>query len=365
MDFPPGVSVLQGGNGQGKTNLLEAVSMLAMARSVRAGNDREVIAWAAERDEIPFARISGAVSRVDGPVRLELVVQASRGAGPDDGASLQKRAWVNGVPKRPADVVGEVKAVLFEPQDIELVNGAPSVRRRYLNVMLSQADRAMVRELQRYTRVLTQRNALLKAIRERRAREDELDYWDAGLVESGAFIIGQRAEAMARLHILAAAIHAELTEGEALDVRYEPSVPVPEHGDPAAAFQQAMEALRDRETAAGMSLAGPHRDDVRFLSNDRDMGVYASRGQQRTASLALKLAEARFLAERGGDPPVLLLDDVFSELDGRRQGYVLDWIAGWEQALVTTAEPERLRGAGLPNVARFEVRAGRVIPSPC
>lgn len=361
LDLVPGVTVLFGGNAQGKTNLLEAVYMLATARSVRAESERELINWSsAETDEIPYTRIKGTFQRLNSPVRLEMVVQLER-ASLVEASQLQKRGWVNGVPKRAGDLVGEVNAVLFTPQDIELVHGPPSIRRHYLNILLSQADRAVLRELQRYARVLAQRNSLLKAIRERRASPRELVFWDKELIESGTAITAQRLEAMSALQGLTRDIHRELTASdEDLQVVYKPSVRAGEGVDLKAAFTAGLSAMRDREVFAGMSLMGPHRDDFGFSISGRDMAAFASRGQQRTASLALKLAEARYLARRAGDPPVLLLDDVFSELDGRRQAFLLAWIANWEQALLTTAEPERIdRRVSVP-VTMLEVTSGQI-----
>ncbi|MBF8299071.1 MAG: recF [Dehalococcoidia bacterium] len=360
LDLVSGVTVVFGGNGQGKTNLLEAASILATVKSLRAGSERELINWDSERiDEIPFVRVRGNVSRASGPIQLEVVVQLVKGS--DEGSQLQKRGRLNGVVKRASDLVGQANAVLFAPQDIELVHGSPSLRRQYLNIMLSQAGGPMLRELQRYTKVLTQRNSLLKAIRERAANSHELDFWDSELVESGAFITQQRAEAMGSLQGLSRQIHRELTGGqEELTLTYHPSVPTAHGADVREAFRLALASARKRESALGASLVGPHRDDFAFYLAGRDMGIFSSRGQQRTASLALKLAEAQYLRERTGESPILLLDDVFSELDAQRRSYLVSWIAGWEQALLTTAEPEQIERRLLPNAVMLEVVGGRV-----
>lgn len=356
-----GVTVLFGGNAQGKTNLLEAAYMLATTKSLRASSERELIGWdSQEQEEIPYTRLRGTAQRKAGSVQLELVLQLARTAT-DEALQIQKRGRINGVPKRAGDIVGQVNAVLFTPQDIELVHGSPSIRRRYLNIMLSQADNTLLRELQRYAKVLTQRNSLLKAIRERRSLPQELAFWDTELIQSGSVITAQRTAAMSVLRVLAREIHGELTGSqEDLDLAYVPSVRAESARELKIAFTKALEAGREKELLQGMSLFGPHRDDFTFAANGRDMAAYASRGQQRTASLALKLAEARFLAQRAGDPPVLLLDDVFSELDGRRRSYLLAWIADWEQALLTTAEPERIDRAVLTDARMLEVVAGGI-----
>ena len=366
LDLSPGRTVLFGGNAQGKTNLLEALSMFATAKSPRAAHEREVIRWEALEEEIPFARVRGAFEKADGRLQVEIVVQLAQEPGGDEGAGpalpLQKRVRVNGVPRRASDLVGEVTAVLFSPQDIELVYGPPPVRRRYLDMTLCQVDRPLLRELRRYAKVVSQRNYLLKAIREARARRDELAFWDKGLVEAGSFIVARRMEAMESLGELGRAIHGELSGGnEDLELRYLPSVVAGRgEGEVSRAFQEALEAVRERELLQGVSLVGPHRDDFQFLVNGRELAVFGSRGQQRTAALSLKLAEARFMTDRTGERPVLLLDDVFSELDGFRREYLLSWITGWDQALLTTAEPERIGRDLLSGAVMMEVAGGQV-----
>lgn len=368
LDLGPGLTLFHGGNAQGKTNLLEAVYMFATSKSVRAGNERETIGWDALKDEIPFARVRGDIERARGPLKVEIVVQVARNLGGQDadtdpeGGLLQKRVKINGVPRRASDLIGEVNVVLFTPQDIDLVYGSRSVRRRYLDMTLCQVDRALLRELQRYARVLAQRNSLLRAIKEGSASADELAFWDQELVEAGAFITARRAEAMAALDGLARAIHRDLTGGvEGLVLRYLPSVtPGVTEDAGRGAFREALEAIRQRETLQGVSLVGPHRDDFQFIVEGRDLGVYGSRGQQRTASLSLKLAEAKFMTERAGDRPILLLDDVFSELDAHRRGYLLSSIAEGGQALLTTAELERIDRQLLSDATMLEVAGGRV-----
>ena len=366
LDLDQGRTVMSGGNAQGKTNLLEAIYMLATGKAARATHEREVVRWEALAEEVPFARVRGAAERMGGPVGLEVVIQLGRppaGGAPRDldrGGHLQKRVRVNGVPKRGGDLIGEIKAVLFTPQDIELVHGAPSVRRRYLDMTLSQVDRPLVRELQRYGRVLSQRNNLLKSIREGRSGPDELEFWDKELIEAGSYITETRTEAMAAMQPLASQVHRELTgENEVLELVYVPSVAAGQVGV-AEAFREALDSKRERELLQAVSLVGPHRDDLQFICNGRDLGVFGSRGQQRTASLSLRLAEAQFMEERAADPPVLLLDDVFSELDGFRRSYLLSWVARVGQALLTTAEPERLDRALLPRATFLEVDRGRV-----
>jgi len=368
LELAPGKTVLFGGNAQGKTNLLEAIHLFATAKSLRAAHERELIAWNVLGDEIPFTRLRGEVEKARGRIQMEVVVQLARPQGADGaagdgeaGGHLQKRVRVNGVPRRASTLVGEMTAVLFAPQDIELVHGSPSSRRRYLDLTLSQVDRPLFRQLQRYEKVLAQRNYLLKAIREGKAGFDEIGFWDKELIEAGTFIVEKRREAMAALGKLSAEVHRDLAGGEEMEVRYAPSVAaVMSEEDVSGAFRTALEAAREKERYQGMSLVGPHRDDFQFLSAARDLGTYGSRGQQRTAALALKLAQAQYMTDLTGEQPVLLLDDAFSELDGARRSYMLSWVAGWEQSLLTTAEPERVDERFRSGATMLEVAEGRV-----
>ncbi len=381
LELPRGRVVLFGENAQGKTNVLEAVSMFAAARSVRAGHERELIKRDTLGDPIPFARAAAAIertpaARAPNAVQVEIVVQLSgqppagrpeepRLVGaPDDGRQLVKRVKVNGVPRRAGDLIGEVQAVLFEPQDIELVYGPPSLRRRHLDLTLAQVDRALLRELQRYSRVLAQRNPLLKAVREGQASIEELAFWDAELAEAGAFITHARRQALAEIEILARAIYRELAGGaEELGIVYRPSLDAAEGsgaGELAAAFRDALTQTRQREIMAGATLLGPHRDDLTFEVQGTDLALFGSRGQQRLAALALKLAEAQFMTARAGDRPLLLLDDVLSELDPLRRGYLLERIGGYEQSLLTTADVESLDRVFRSPACLLRVAGGRV-----
>ncbi len=364
LDLPEGVAVLVGGNAQGKTNLLEAVYYLATSRSPHASADREIVSWLIPEDEpLPYTRLVGQVTRDAGGVTIEITLTQQ---GNDTGRH-RKEIRLNGVTKRAMDLLGKLNVVLFLPEDISLVSGSPGGRRRYLDVTLCQIDPAYCRSLSRYNKIVSQRNALLRDLRERGGDPAQLNFWDERLVEHGAYLVARRHRALRSLDELARAVHAEVTDGlEGLRLRYDPSVELEEGSAVDAvreAFQSQLRALRRREIPAGVTLVGPHRDDFGFLINDVDTGVYGSRGQQRTAALALKLAEVGLMRRETGEQPVLLLDDVLSELDAQRRRFLLRWLAsadGPEQAIVTTTDLHVLPEAFLARGQLWRVELGRL-----
>jgi len=370
LALPAGTTILYGANAQGKSNLLEAMHVFAIGRSTRAGHDRELIRWETLGDDIPYARIEGDFFRRGASLSLSVALQHHPGPEAATSASTEvpilKRIQVNGIPRRAGDLVSHALVVLFEPQDIELVYGSPSGRRRHLDIVLSQTDRSLFGELQRYHRVIAQRNPLLKSIRDGRASPDELAYWNRELVQAGSAITVARRSSLLALEQLCQSIHRDLTaEAENLSLDYKPSVSAPDHGDlPAtiAAFETDLESLRERELMQGVTLVGPHRDDFSFRVNGADLSAYGSRGQQRLATLSLKLAEAKFIRERTEEEPILLLDDVLSELDAPRRRYLLQHAAGYHQAILTTADLETVGRAFVEASNVLRVVAGAVEP---
>jgi DNA replication and repair protein RecF len=323
-----------------------------MTKSPRTASDVELINWFALKEKQPVARLEARAERATGSLRVEIALRGKSVAGEAGANYVQKWIRINGVDRRAIDLIGLINVVLFSPKDIELVDGEPALRRRYLDITNSQVDHRYLRALQRYHRVLQRRNRLLRLIAEHRARPGELEFWDRELVEAGSYLIALRQHTAAALDELARLIHDQLTEGrERLNVIYRSSVDK-------AAFQQALSASRDKEVAQGMTLIGPHRDDLRFLVNERDMNIYGSRGQNRTIALSLKLAEAKFIAARAGDSPVLLLDDVLSELDAQRRHHLLQAALGYQQVVITGSDVDRFEQAFLARAAKFEVRSG-------
>jgi len=386
LDFPGHTILLQGDNAQGKTNLLEAIYYLATTRSPYAGTEHELVNWLAEDQDLPHARLVAQVRKGDSSLRIEITlvrIQSSQANSP----RYRKHIKVNGVDKRALDLVGQVNVVLFLPEDIDLVAGSPSGRRRYLDATLCQIDPRYCRTLQKYNRVLTQRNHLLRTLREREGDRDQLLFWDRSLVENGAYLVARRQDVIGELDRLVQAIHLELTgQKERLRLRYEPSFdpsrpppsdyqlslelqlpsesgihqPETSLSQVAEAFRAQLHEIRRREILQGMTLIGPQRDDLRFLVGGIDLNIYGSRGQQRTAALALKLAEVELIGQEMREQPILLLDDVMSELDDARRGYLMRMIDGAQQAILTTTDLKAYSTEFLAGVTLLRVKEGRI-----
>ena len=318
LAFDPGVQIFLGANAQGKTNIIEALYYAAFGRSHRTSSDAELIRVGADG-----AHIGLLFRRHDVPGELSFTF--ARGA--------RRRITYAGESLRQRDLVGILPMVLFSPEDLFLVKGAPALRRRYLDAELSQASPAYYGELLRYTRILKQRNAVLKDIRERLAAPDDLPPWDAQLARSAAYIVTRRIAAVAQLGALSARVQAVLAAGEELALAYE----IAGAGAEDFAEDDMTESLhvwynkmlcegRARDIARAATGVGPHLDDLVLRVGGMSLRSYGSQGQQRTGALALKLAELFYLQENIGEAPILLLDDVMSELDADRRRALLDFI---------------------------------------
>lgn len=350
--FSPALNIFVGPNAQGKTNLLEAIGLLATTKSLRGSRDQELIAFDSE-----FAADTGTITRERRPdVTLEITL----------GRGQLKSVRVNGVRQhRLIDFIGQFNAVSFSSADIEVVRGEPSLRRRFLDLEISQVGPSYVYALAHYRRILEQRNRLLKAIREsgwRAGIGDSLAVWDEQLLEHGSHMVQRRRQFIRHLEELALPIHARLTEeGEELGITYECSFPLPEADgveEVRAAFEAALREHRAEELRRGVSLVGPHRDDLLFQVDGRDVRVYGSQGQQRTAALSTRLAEIEVIRELTEEPPVCLLDDVLSELDDLRRAQLFDVTVGACQTFLTCTSTRSLPAAVLANARLFRVTAG-------
>lgn len=368
VDLKPGLTLLQGNNAQGKTNLLEAIFYLATARSPHARAERELIRWGASTEPIPFARILGEVSRRNGQaIGLEIVLLQPADEKGAPSLRVNKRIKVNGVNKRALDLYGQLNVVLFLPEDLDMVFGAPGERRKYLDTTLAQVDPRYGRALAKYNQVVEQRNSLLRDARERgfRLQPGELEVWNASLVEEGSYIVARRAETVARYNRLIAEIHPRLSaHNEELRLAYQPSVTL-EGETPAveavrARFESQLATQRARESAAGLTLVGPHRDDLRFFADGVDMITYASRGQGRTIALSLKLAEVELMRAETGEDPVLLLDDVMSELDRPRRAALSQSVLNASQALISATDLDDFSDALRAQATIYSVTGSRL-----
>ncbi len=368
VNLPAGVVILYGPNAQGKTNFLEAIYLLATTKSFRATADRELIHWLAFSQDFPVARVAAQVGRkTGGPLSIEIIIAPQ--SGYETTGATVKRIKINGVLKRAVDLVGQLRVVLFTPADIELVAGSPQARRRYLDITNSQVDPMYLRALQTYNRVLAQRNALLRQVRDRRASAESLAVWEEPLIEAAVYIILRRARTVSALQDHVRLTHPRLTgRQEHLRIEYVPGLAglvkpsdLPQsEAELAEILRRALRRVGAREVALGMSLVGPHRDDLKFYINGADTNLYGSRGQQRTVALSLKLAEAEFMRAETGEWPVLLLDDILSELDAERRRHVLGGLLEADQLLITATDPADFPPDFLNRASRFRVEAGQL-----
>jgi DNA replication and repair protein RecF len=351
LSLSPGLFIYYGENAQGKTNLLEAVGMLATVNSFHASSDREVVNWHAP-DHI--ARLEGTVKRREDDVHVEIAIFdptpptiPTNGTTPAPAVELpastqRKRLKINSIPRRTIDVIGQMKVVLFAPLDLHLVDGSPEERRRFLDRALCQIQPRYCQAIVKYRKIVTQRSALLKRIRENLEDPRMLDFIDEQMTQLASQIIYERQRMIEIINQQVDPLQTAISGGrEHLRVIYRPSFKV----DPAwnileaqQQYQQQLRNSRKKEIHQGVCLLGPHRDDLEFVINGINVLTYGSRGQQRTAALSTKLAELNYMRLSTGDEPVLLLDDVFSELDHWRREYLLQQVMQHEQVLLTTTD---------------------------
>jgi len=334
LEFSPKITVIVGPNASGKTNILESIFVLATGKSFRARVEEEMVNYEAD-----IARVKGRVAS-DGNI-LDLEGVLTRGLI-DIGKSApekiaRKKLLVNGVAKRLIDFAGNLKVTLFGPWDLDLVTESPSLRRKFLDTVLSQVDREYRRASLSYEKGLRQRNRLLLRIREEGLSRSQLVFWDKLLVKNGDYISSARSEFIGFINSTKA-----LNE-EKLELYY----------DRSAISEARLEQYAEEEVAAATTLVGPHRDDFIFKREKRDLGRFGSRGEQRMGVLWLKLAELSFIEEKSGERPTLLLDDIFSELDHKHRKIVMK-VSDKQQTIITTADPHFIES--IPEVEKIELK---------
>ncbi|HHV61160.1 MAG TPA: DNA replication/repair protein RecF [Firmicutes bacterium] len=323
----PGLNILLGDNAQGKTNLIEAIHIVATGRSHRSARDSELVSWGRQG-----YLVKAKVTRGEADSIVEVEYSPVRG----------KEIRVNG-PARPLAGSGGMGAVVvFSPDDLQIVKGGPSLRRRFLDLLIAQVSQGYRYDLGRYVRVLSQRNAVLRSSRFSRSALADLDIWDEQLAEAGARVVKRRRSVIEKLAEVAAAVHPRIGGTGKLDIRYLPSLSFVESFSDGARldslkdeFARNLKKVRSEEIERGVSLVGPHRDDVAFLIEGMDARTYASQGQQRSIVLCLKFSELEFIRSETGDAPILLLDDVMSEIDRSHQELLLSYISQDLQAFLT------------------------------
>lgn len=397
MDVPGGTLLLVGANAQGKTSLLEAVYFLATLTSFHANSDRQLINFLEGRNPLAVARIVADFTRRSGDHRLEVrIIQDNE---PGNGLRVRKEVLLDGIKHKSGTVIGQFNAVLFLPQMLGVIDGAPEERRRYLNLALAQIIAHYADTLADYSKALTQRNALLKQLFERQGDASQLDFWDEQLAAAGAQLIHARIHAVQELERLSARTHLELTHGEeVLRLNYQPAYDPLQvsYGRPngksngrtnglgeaarqmglmidapvdrsacslesiRTGMRESLVRLRNEEIARGVTTIGPHRDELRFLSNGIDLGIYGSRGQVRTAMLSMKIAEMTWMKDKSGDWPVLLLDEVLAELDTDRRRDLLARLSTSEQSLLTTTDLDLFTPEFVQQTSLWNVQGGRI-----
>lgn len=330
LEFDQRPTILAGNNAAGKSNLLEAIYLLSTTKSLRVETEDELI-----REGEEFTRVEGFLSDPG----TELMVLINK---PTSEVSFRKKVVVNGISRRVLDFIGNLPAVIFYPSDINMVTGSPSLRRWHLDLALAQVDSDYKRCLTLYEQFLTSRNRVLKRIREGHGRIDELEYWTDGLVEKGKEVSEKRKDFFEFINGL------EKLLG---DFRFE-------YRQSQITGERLVET-NGREVAAAQTLIGPHRDDFIVMLDGRHLSHFGSRGEQRTATLAFKLAQLEYMAKILGKRPILLLDDVFSELDANHRAHVVE-VVGKQQTIIATVELENIPKSFLDSARILRVENGKI-----
>ncbi|AYA74003.1 DNA replication/repair protein RecF [Bacillus sp. Y1] len=350
INFENKVNVILGENAQGKTNVMESIYVLAMAKSHRTSNDKELIRWDEE-----YATIEGRVKKSHGPLPMQLII-----------SKKGKKAKCNHLEQQKlSQYVGNMNVVMFAPEDLTLVKGSPQVRRRFIDMEIGQVSPIYLHEMGQYQKILQQRNHYLKMLQiKKQSDQTMLDILTEQFIDKAVRIVAKRYEFLRMLQKWAIPIHSGISRGlETLKIEYKPSVDVSEEQDLSKmveVFTHKFDKIKTREIERGTTLFGPHRDDMLFFVNGRDVQTFGSQGQQRTTALSVKLAEIELIHSEIGEYPILLLDDVLSELDDYRQSHLLNTIQGKVQTFVTTTNVDGIDHQTLKEASTFTVDSGTI-----
>ncbi|WP_027964588.1 DNA replication/repair protein RecF [Halalkalibacillus halophilus] len=350
LQFDRQINVIIGENAQGKTNLMEAIYVLAFTKSHRTSKDKELIKWDAE-----YGKIEGSIFKRNRTFPLD-VIFSHKG----------KKAKFNHIEqKRLSDYIGSLNVVMFAPEDLYLVKGSPQERRKFIDMEIGQIQPVYIYHLGQYQKILKQRNALLKDLMRKQSPDlTMLHVLTEQLIEHASIVLERRFLFLRKLRDWASEIHKGISrELEKLEIHYDSSMEVLEDMSLETikeTFQTSFEAKEKREIERGTTLIGPHRDDLLFYVNGRNVQTYGSQGQQRTTALSLKLAEIELIYQEVGEYPVLLLDDVLSELDHHRQSHLLNTIQGRVQTFVTTTSVDGIAHETLEEADIFTVSDGKL-----
>ena len=380
VNLPRRSLLLIGENAQGKTSFLEAIHFFSTLSSLHAQNNRELINFLILKENTPVSRLIAEFERKDGKHKME--IRLILDPGTNGTGRLRKEILVDGIKFNQQSAIGQFYSVVFLPQMMRILEGGPEDRRRFLDHVLCQAFPGYAKDLNDYSLILSQRNALLKQLAERNGDLEQLQYWDEILTNHGAKIIYSRIRAVQEIEILAQNEHKNLTnEMESLHLIYMPAYdPIHENSaqlslsvslsirrdhfsidEIRAGFIKKLIGMRKEEIKRGMTTIGPHRDDFRAVSNGIDLGVYGSRGQIRSAILSLKLAETDWLKEKTGECPVLLLDEILAELDMKRRLDLLRTLADCDQAVMTTTDLHLFPADFTEHCTIWEIQSGKLI----
>jgi DNA replication and repair protein RecF len=317
--------LITGENGKGKTNILEAVYLLSVGKTFRGAHQEDLIKWGMD-----YFTVKGEIQKRDSED------QQVMGVGFSTYPRKIKTFHINEVKKTHAEYLGEFITVLFHPKDLNMLYLEPGLRRKYLNLLLSQTDKYYFEALSNYTKTLKQRNALLDEISDGKRSRDDLDIWDEKIAEAGTILIQKRQELIEYFNSKIQATYRKISGGkETLEIKYKTSIKDTE------TYTQKLKLKRDKDVRYGTTSIGPHRDDIRFILEAKPIEEFASRGEFRTVLIALKIAEISYIKKTRKFYPVLLLDDVFSELDEQRQAHLFEAIEPCQTIITTTENPPK------------------------